>query len=318
MTYEDMILGLPRQFSYRPEIIHADKLPADFDRVIIAGMGGSRLAPDFLNIHRPDLELHIHSDYDLPHFTPDHLRHSFVIAHSYSGNTAETVSATNMALQHNLPLAVIASGGELIRLAQEHDLPHVILPVNDLVPRLAVGYEIMALAGILKLDLTSIILCGRISGQAPAFLPDAVRHLEGSIPLVYAPNRFNELGYGWKIILNETAKMPAFCNRFPELDHNELEALIDAANPQQFRCIILEDQENPRIMNRIAQTIKLLETRGVKSYSIPLEGETPIEKVIHSLISAHWIALALANKRSIDPIRVPAIESFKHELCENS
>ena len=41
------------------------------------------------------------------------------------------------------------------------------------------------------------------------------------IPIIYTSRRFREVGWIWKNSLNETAKILAICNYFPELNHNE-------------------------------------------------------------------------------------------------
>ena len=47
---------------------------------------------------------------------------------------------------------------------------------------------------------------------------------------------------------------------------------------------------------------------------IPLVGVSLIEKIISSVIIAHWTALELATTNNTDPLAVVEIEDFKKKL----
>ena len=97
MNYKEAILGIPKQFEYRPEIINKDRLRS-FNKIIVLGMGGSRLGADILNMLQPELDIYVHSDYDLPQLSKEVLTNSLIIANSYSGNTAEVISGAQIAI----------------------------------------------------------------------------------------------------------------------------------------------------------------------------------------------------------------------------
>ena len=124
-NYSKTIRKFAEQFYFEPEIWNEGKLVRK-DNIIIAGMGGSRLVGDILRMWKPEKEIVVHSDYNLPAVSSERLRDSLVIANSYSGNTEETVDAALKAIELGLSLAVVATGGRLIDIAKENNLPYVI------------------------------------------------------------------------------------------------------------------------------------------------------------------------------------------------
>ena|SRR3989344_6261206 len=313
MTYEKGILGIPKQFEYKMEIIGKDQI-RPFKKVIILGMGGSRLAGDILNMAKPELDIHIHSDYDLPLLDGSILRDALIIANSYSGNTAETISGAKIAIEQGFNLAVITTGGELLTLAKEKQIPHVTLPHSELPPRMMLGHDLIAMAGLIGFDARDLEACRSI--DANTLKPtgtQVARQIGSAIPLIYTSERLNELGYIWKIILNETAKMPAFHNRFPEADHNEI-AGFQGDWASGFHCIFLRDELDVRIGQRMDLTAELFRAHDILVATVPLEGPSLVRQIIQSVIIAHWTALELATTNNVELLAVLEIEDFKKKL----
>src|SRR5881296_1470770 len=116
--------------------------------VIIAGMGGSAAGADLLAascLEQLDVPILVHRGYDLPAAAG---KHALVVAVSYSGETAEVLSAADAALARGAPLVTLSAGGRLGELARSRRLPHVRLP-GGLMPRMALGYLFFGLAGVL-------------------------------------------------------------------------------------------------------------------------------------------------------------------------
>ena len=313
MTYEEGILGIPKQFEYQPEVIDKDKIKP-FKKVIVLGMGGSRLGADVLNMLKPELDIYIHSDYDLPALSAEALAEALVVANSYSGDTAEPISGAKMAIEKGLNLVVISTGGELINIANQHGVPHIVLPHGVLAPRLMLGHDLMALATLIAFETADLSACQNIDVDAlKSGGIQVARQIGSAIPLIYTSERLNELGYIWKIILNETAKMPAFHNRFPEVDHNEI-AGFQGDWAAGFHSIILRDDFDERLSERMDLTAKLFQSHGMLVATIPLVGASLAEKIIASVIVAHWAAVELARLANVEPLPVAEIENFKKQL----
>ena len=320
---ESDIRNFNKQFAFRPEIMNIENLKV-FENIIIGGMGGSHLSADLLKMLKPDLNLRVHSDYGLP---PDVNRgKTLFIASSYSGNTEETLDFVEKVIEQKLPIAVIASGGKLLEIAKIYNLPCVVLPAG-LQPRMALGYSFLALLAV----LAEKELLDEAYGLERVLQPEAfekkgkelAERLFDKIPLIYSARENFALAYIWKIKLNETGKVPAFCNSLPELDHNEivgfdnLKSLPNLKN--NFHAIFLRSgDEHPRILKRVELTKTLLEAKLPSVSIIDMVGggsKPELEKAFNSIILADWTSFYIARLNGADPEKVGIVEELKRELA---
>lgn len=319
---EETLRKFPEQFAFEPVIEHAPQWKK-FERFVVAGMGGSHLAADLLCMQSPPRDILVHADYGLPPLPEEDTLPRLFIASSYSGETEETIDFFAAAFERKLPLAVISTNGKLIELARTHTLPFVRIPETGIPPRLALGYS---LKGLMKLmgdenGLREVsVLASTLDPAAAETRGTAIaEQLRDKIPVVYASARNRHIAYNWKIHCNETAKIPAFINTFPELCHNEL-AGFDGHGAarvftERFAFVFLHDaNDDPKIRQRMDATAQLLRGLGLAVYDVPLEGARLWERVFNALLAAGWAALHLARYYGADPERAPIIEKLKHTL----
>ena len=307
-----IILDFPKQLSTALDFNHAENLPPA-DKFIVCGLGGSALAAGLLKVYKPELDLLIHRDYGLPRLPKYFLDDSLLILSSYSGNTEEVLDTLQLALAHQLKVAIIAAGGELLAAAERLKLPHLVLPA-DLPPRQAIGYFFIALCRLLGADQDLIALRALAKILRPAETEAAGRRLAGLIgdrrPIIYASTVNWYLAYNWKIRFNEDSKTAAFCNVLPEMNHNELAALDD-----HFIYFLLRDPaDDSRIKNRFDHLATLFRKRNLTVEEIILTGASTLERIFNSVILADWTAYYLALAKGQDPIEVLMIEEFKTQI----
>lgn len=315
---EDAIRQLNEQFRWQPIVMHAEELPERVHKYVLAGMGGSHLAADLLRRVRTGLDFHLHEDYGVPQLRGESPEEHLLIASSYSGNTEEVVSFLEEAIARELSVAVIAVGGELLALAQQHNLPYVQLPDTGIQPRNALGYTLRALAALID-DSELLQKTARLADIDFGYLEDQGKDfahtLQNKIPVIYASRTNETLAYNWKIKMNETGKSPAFYNVFPELNHNELESFNVARLREQFHVIFLYDEyDHERVQKRMKITEQLYREKGMATTWLPLEGSTLMERIFKSLTLADWTAVQLAHVYGQDPEKVNTIELFKKRL----
>ena len=335
---EEDIRNFDKQFSWEPEIknqgstflqIQGRTLGAS-----VLGMGGSHLGGDLLNAYDSKLGLVIHSDYGLPiNISTDDL----IIASSYSGNTEEVIDGLNLALEKGLKVAVLASGGKLLEIAKEKSLPYIQLPA-DLQPRMSAGYQVKALAKVLGQEDILEELSRLAQKLNPSEFEERGRELAekigNKIPVVYASQNNYTLAYTWKIRFNETAKIPAFYNLFPEANHNEMSGFIgvdkseiyplensraisrgsrvDGISDLSFIFLLLADSEDhPRIQKRMEIFSKLFTDKGFSVEQTALTGEGRFHRLFSNLLLADWTSYYLAKQKGIDPEQIPLVEEFK-------
>jgi glucose/mannose-6-phosphate isomerase len=328
----ESIKNFAKQFDFTPEIkngapVDSTSLPqtAGAPKIIVAGMGGSHLAADLLRLFEPTIDVYVHRDYGLPPLGREILKESFLVASSYSGNTEETLDFTREALKDGFRPTIITSGGKLLEFAEQSGLPYVKIPDTVIQPRVALGLSLLALsyiAGARKLYNELKSLSSKLSPASLEKQGKAVAlQLFGKIPLFYSSERNLTVAYNWKIKINETAKVPAFCHALPEFNHNEMAGFSSEgknAEPKApFQIVFLRDRsDHPRIAKRMDITTEMLSRAGMSSNQILLEGETLAEKIFNSLLAADWTAYHLALMYKTDPDTTPVIKEFKDKMTK--
>jgi|SRR3989344_1486622 len=315
-TFEKLISDFPKQFAFEPRVENAENLPRA-KSFVVGGMGGSHLAADLIKATEPNFDLIIHKNYGLPKLpTHTNLTEKLFIAVSYSGGTEETLDFAEQALTKKYALAVISKGGKLIAFARKNNLPHIILPEVGLPPRMATGFMIVALLKLMgqESEITAL--------QAARFAVEPSKKIAeiigNKIPLFYASEQNKAIAYFWKIIINETSKQPVFANVFPELNHNEMTGFSNSDRINDFIFVFFKDEnDNSRIIKRMAVTKQMLTELGGNVSEINLIGATRWEKIINSVMLTHWTAYYIALIKNLDPLSTPMIEEFKKLIVDN-
>ncbi len=316
---EETIKKFSDQFKFEP-VIENELNFSPRNSFVLCGMGGSHLSAGLIKIYNPNLDIYIHRDYGLPLLSEKRFKESLFIASSYSGNTEEVIDFAKKAREKKYNLAVVAIGGKLIEFAKKNSVPYIKIPDTGIEPRCATGFSIVALAKLLEGDeaVTELHKLGtklnplKWEEQGKKLASD----LEGKIPLVYTSRSNLSIAYNWKIKFNETSKIPAFHNVFPELNHNEMAGFdrIDSTKKlsDKFYFIFIEDSDDhPKIMRRMEVTRKLFMDRELPMTVIPLTGHTVFEKIFNSLTLADWTALHLSRIYETVADKVLMVEEFK-------
>lgn len=325
-----VILDFPKQFKAGLKAAKRVKLatlPIHLENIIICGMGGSGLPGDILATLRP-FDVSSYKSYNLPLQAGID---SLIICVSYSGNTEETISALQAAIDKRLSVITISTGGKLEELSHQHNIPHVKLPAPYIPPRLALGEMLAALLQILinhnlldkKLvketaQLTKSLKVKDSEEQGKAL----AKRIYKKIPFIYVSRRFMEVAWIWKNSLNETAKILAFANYFPELNHNEtvgFSRINEAQISNKDVCVvILRDLEESftRVLKQMKITKELIEREGVEVEFVDIKGKNMLEKIFSTVILGFWTAYWLALEYQVDPTEIKIIEEFKKKLKE--
>lgn len=314
--------NFPKQFEYEPVIENEHRFRRA-NKFVVVGMGGSHLATDIIKEWDPDREIIIHRSYFLPLILKKTLEQSLIILSSYSGNTEEVISAYQQALEQNYKTVVIAVGGRLISLAKAKGLPYIQMPNTGIQPRAALGFSTKAhlkamgvSKGLKELTALSLTLNGDVCQKQGQ---DLAKNLVGKIPIIYSSARNFAIVYNWKIKFNETGKIPAFYNLFPELNHNEITGFDPSVKTknltEKFFFIFLRDKTDySRIQKGMELTKKLYQKRGFPVAVFDLEGKSIWHKIFSSLLLADWTAYYTAINYGVEPEEVPLQEEFKKTM----
>ncbi|MBI5306494.1 bifunctional phosphoglucose/phosphomannose isomerase [Candidatus Wolfebacteria bacterium] len=315
---EQSIRKFTSQFQFQPKIVNSGKLKP-FKNIVIAGMGGSHLAADLLKMLIGEkMPVFIHKDYGLPNLPKEYWENNLIIISSYSGNTEEAIDSFSSALKKKFNLAVISTGGKLLKLAQKNNIPYVQLPDAGIQPRLALGFNLMALLKLigLKNDAREIKKIRLNNDKCRREGERLAKFFENKIPIIYSSLKNEALTQIWKINFNETSKIPAFYNVFPELNHNEMEGFDAVLKTKQlsqnFRFLILTDKkDDKRILKRMKIFREIFIKKGFAVEILDFFGGSFWRKIFNNYLTAVWASYYLAKNYNNDPEKILLIENFK-------
>jgi glucose/mannose-6-phosphate isomerase len=305
--------------------------------LLICGMGGSaiggRLLGDLAGSDKSSM-VYVNNGYTFPaYFGKD----ANIICVSYSGNTEEVISCYNEAVARKCNVAVITSGGDLLKYSIEKGVPLLKLPPG-LPPRAAIGYLFTAIlriasrSSIFRVDEQELQiavararrLVDKYSIESNASRNDALnlaRKLYGKIAFIYCGDGLMRgISYRWRCQFNENAKTMAFDNNFPELGHNEI---MGWKCPEKFRenffLILLRDtDDHPRIKKRMEVTYQMLKPLAGAATIIEScdkgEEQSRLSRLFSMLMLGDFTSVYLAVEYGNDPTPVEMIEDVKEKL----
>lgn len=311
----EAIKNFAKQFAYEPVIENGTHLEP-FERFVAVGMGGSGLAAGLLKAWNPLIRMKIHRDYGLPDLPEEALKKSLIILSSYSGNTEEVIEAFYATREKKLNSAVIAVGGKLLGLAKDAGIPYIQLPDTGIQPRSARGYSFQALLKMTGQELALRETRMLVDTLMPERYEDEGRalaeYLKDFVPIIYSSRRNVAIAYNWKITFNETGKIPAFYNVFPELNHNEMAGFDAKKLAKSFHFIFLRDHaDHPKIQRRMEILEGLYRDRGLHVEIAEMHGDTPFHKIFSTLLVADWAAYYTAKIYGFESDKMKIVEEFK-------
>jgi glucose/mannose-6-phosphate isomerase len=329
----DDILGMPDQLRdalWRVETASLEPHESP-GGLIVAGMGGSGIGGSLARAalgDRASRPIVLARGYALPAWTtPD----TTVLCASYSGNTEETLAVFEAAGALGARRIVATTGGKLAEAARADGIPVIPLP-GGFQPRAAVAYSLVValeVAGLCgagerlhaEIDVAAAHAEHLVSEWSPDGANDCLpkvlaRGLHQTVPQLAGAGLTASVAYRWKTQINENAKMPAFANELPELDHNEISGWEGASELGPFSAVFLDDSDlHPRIRQRIELTRGWIASRGRATYRVDSVGETRTERLVSLVLLGDLVSLYLAVLRGVDPSSVEAIERLKEALA---
>jgi glucose/mannose-6-phosphate isomerase len=303
--------------------------------IIVAGMGGSaiggELARSILGDHasRPLITARA---YGLPSWTTNE---TTVVCASYSGSTEETLGCYEAAGVIGARRVVVTAGGKLAEMARADGVP--VIPVaGGYQPRAAVAYmtiavlEVAALAGVgPRMNSDIDVAADHLEELVIAWGPDGgddteakalARSLYGTVPIIAGAGLTTAIAYRWKTQINENAKVPAYSQELPEMDHNEIEGWNNSGGELgRFSAVFLDDDDtHPRVKERMELTSRLIRPGAAGVYRVNSRGRTPVERVFSLVLLGDLVSLYLAVLRGVDPEPVELLSALKAELDRES
>lgn len=340
LGFLDAVAGLPEQLAGAHEVtgeLHKRVFPsADGIRnIIVCGLGGSGISGDVVAAAFNDelpVPLSVLKQIRTPAFVgPDTL----AFAVSYSGDTEETVSMAESAVEKGARLVAISRGGRLAALAADAGALHIGCP-DGYLPRAAIGALVAPLLiTLFRMGLAPGAHANLVRAQEqlarrrdqcePGVLGAAnpareiARKIDNTIPLIYGGGALGAVAaYRWKCDVNENAKAPAYSHTYPELDHNEICAWGQHGDVTRQLLSLIELRhgfEHPRLRVRIDATREMIDECVHQVIPVEAQGEGRLAELLDLMYMGDWVSCYLALQRDVDPGPIDAIFSLKQRLA---
>ncbi len=300
--------------------------------ICFAGMGGSAIGADLIRAYSLNSCPHpvqVNRHYNIPNYVNEN---TLFIACSFSGNTEETLTALDSALEKGAQVIAVTSGGKLKRLAEEYDFDYIKIP-GGMPPRAALAYSFVPLFRIFDelgyleedksvLDSTHKLLKDGVSNYKDMDGNDALalaEEMNGSLPVIYSDALMMEpVNLRWRGQIEENSKMLAYGNLIPEMNHNEIvgwEHISHLAG--RLTVVMLKDREdNPRVLKRMEIVKELVMDQALSVIEISTIGESKLERIFSLVQLADWVSMYLALLNEIDPTPIAKIDILKSKLAE--
>ena len=301
-----------------------------FSGVICLGMGGSASGGDFLaSLSDADgcLPFVAHRGYDLPTWVSEQW---LVLSTSYSGNTEETIDATEAALGLGCSVVGMSSGGALQTLLENSNQIWIELPGGQ-PPRSAFGHIFGAQVALSwKLGITSppddldsmierlveaVEACDFTDSEGDDVIGEMAESILNRNVSVLATQSLAPTAYRAVCQLNENGGIFARGHVIPEMNHNEIVAWgEEKAAENQSLLIFTWDgthQRNEMRLDWFLDNITVEPTWGLMC-----EGESHLEALLYAVILMDWLSCAVALLRGKDPTAIGPIVGLKEFLSQ--
>ena len=331
--------GLPDQLNTAWDLGSQLPLPEwkGIQQVLVAGMGGSAIGADLVAAYISQLcpvPVIVHRNYSLPAWA--YGESTLVVTSSHSGNTEETLTSFEAAIDRKCRILALSTGGKLAEMCQNSNTPLWQFEHQGQ-PRAAVGFS----AGLLLAALSRLGLIPNPAGdikdtvaalrtQQKKLLVEVpttsnlAKRLAGQIygrwVVVIGADILEPVARRWKSQISEVAKAWAQFEDLPEVDHNTLSGLMfpESALAQTMALFLRAPSYHPRNLLRTNLTKNTFMVEGLNTDFVDAQGETPLAQQWTALHLGDYTAFYLAMAYEIDPTPIPTIEVLKSQMASST
>jgi len=293
----------------------------NIDHIILVGMGGSGAICEVISAILSKTEIHtsVVKGYHLPN-TAD--ANTLVIVVSVSGNTVETLSVLESALEKSCHVVSFSSGGKLQQICEDKKLAHFVIPQIHS-PRAsfpAFLYSILnVLSGIIPTSQSDVAesldaletLQKQISSDNLTTTNPALSIAEwiSGIPLLYYPWGLESAATRFKNSLQENAKTHVISEDIVEATHNGVVAWEKSSSAVPIIIRGADDYSKTKSLWDLLENYfkeRNIDYRVINS----VEGSI-LSKLVCLIYLCDYISIYTSVLSETDPSPVSSIDYFK-------
>lgn len=330
LSFDEQLLTAEQNVtSYYTELSRLKTSLSDIRNIVICGMGGSAIAGDFIKqIFADNLSIPIlvNRDYTLPSFVNEY---TLVILSSYSGNTEETISAFHDAIKRKAKMLTIATGGEIAYISKKNEIPAITIPIG-FQPRQAIGFSLVTIfrlvehlfldshdPDVLNNNITWVREKRKLwSSETGNDLWPLAGRLSSQPVIIYSSEKMFPAALRFKGQICENAKLLAFANAVPEMNHNEIVGWDGIQSDAPFSVILFRDSADQAQIQKRFDILKTILSKKSSVFEIHSEGNDMFSKFMSLICWGDWVSYHMAILRKTDPTPVDIITHFKNELSK--
>ena len=275
----ELLKKVPEQYEASLELVKDFKVKLrKVDNVVFCGMGASGVVGDIVKDYlygEIKVPVIVNKNKDIPKFVG---KNTLVFVISHSGKSKEVLSCYKKAKEKKAFVIGITSNRKL-------NWDNKLLIPNGEYGRVVLYYSLFPILVILsKLKLIKnkdkeISKALRaIKGFKDVKKAEKVaRKLYKKMPVIRTSFAYRSVGYYWKTQLNELSKVFVVQNFYPEINHNEIEAVFG------YKLEIVELKETKR----------------------------DLASMLYYMYSADWVGYFLSKMNKVDALKTPVIDKLK-------
>lgn len=329
---KELILGFGPQLLEGLKIARAATLSqpkSAVKQVVIAGMGGSGIGGNLIKALTTDtciVPIEVSKSYDIPGYVGPG---TLFIACSFSGNTEETLAASEKAKANGAQIVAITSGGKMGEFAKGNGYDCIYIPGRSNSPRASIGYSFIQILLILKhfgliptdhfyeIEASAALLEKEQSAiQAKA--KEITAHFKNKLPILYGDTKMEAVLVRAQQQIAENSKQLSHVNVMPEMNHNELvgwdHARVIFANAATL--LLRTSFDHPRTTVRLDVCKGIFEKVAGRVLDLEAKGNSFLEQCMYINHVLDWTSFFLAEENGVDPFPVDVINYLKNELSK--
>jgi len=294
-----------------------------FNNVIICGMGGSGIGGKLVASWIEDemtIPINFCQDYRLPNYVNDS---TLIIASSNSGNTEETLSATEEGYKRGAAVIGICSGGKLETLCSQWGAECIIVPGGN-PPRTTLAFSIVQLTHVFgelnlinKTKLKEFVKAKELILSNVEGIHNEAKQLADFINrkelIIYSESKDEGVAIRARQQFNENCKILCNNHTIPEMNHNEMVGWYGGAD--RYAVLFLKTNDwHSQNNKRLSFSVDVIKARTNHILSLTAKGDSMLERSLYLIHIIDWASLYLAQANNVDSINIDVIDSLKASL----
>ena len=299
----------------------------DYDgifHIVFAGMGGSGAISDIFSsiLSKTNIHVDVVKGYHLPRTVNSE---TLVVATSISGNTAETLSILNSALNTSSKVVSFSSGGKVEQFCAKKGLKYWKVSMQHS-PRASFVSFLYAMLGVLrpiipiqKADVVESIEQLKLTRKkiSSENLNETNPSLKLSqwitdIPVIYYPWGLQSAAIRFKNSLQENAKHSAMIEDVIETCHN---GIVTWSKPSQLKPILIQGEDDHIQTKERWKILKeFFVEKNIECWDVKSVQGNILSKLINLIYLLDFSTIYLAAISKIDPTPIDPIDYIKSRL----